>query len=83
MLQYIDNRINYNYSLCQQCGICEAVCPKQAISFKLLKNGIHKVVIDDEKCIRCLRCVKSCPANKKEGYDGYFNNFSIKSIFRV
>lgn len=49
MLQYIDNRINYNYSLCQQCGICEAVCPKQAISFKLLKNGIHKVVIDDEK----------------------------------
>lgn len=54
MLQYIDNRINYNYSLCQQCGICEAVCPKQAISFKLLKNGIHKVVIDDEKCIRCL-----------------------------
>ena len=49
MLQYIDNRINYNYSLCQQCGICEAVCPKQAISFKLLKNGIHKVVIDDER----------------------------------
>ena len=81
MLQYIDNRINYNYSLCQQCGICEAVCPKQAISFKLLKNGIHKVVIDDEKCIRCLRCVKSCPANKKEGYDGYFNNFSIKKYF--
>ena len=25
--------------------------------------------------------VKSCPANKKEGYDGYFNNFSIKKYF--
>lgn len=43
MLQYIDNRINYNYSLCQQCGICEAVCPKQAISFKLLKTAYTRL----------------------------------------
>lgn len=81
MLQYIDNRINYNYSLCQQCGICEAVCPKQAISFKLLKNGIHKVVIDDEKCIRCLRCVKSALLIRKKVMMDISITFRLKSIF--
>ena len=29
----------------------------------------------------CLRCAKVALRNKKEGYDGYFNNFSIKKYF--
>lgn len=81
MLQYIDNKITFNYSNCQQCGICEAVCPKQAISFKMLDDGTHKVIIDNEKCICCKRCVQCCPANKIEDYSDYFKNFPDKRYF--
>ena len=67
MLNFIDNKITFDYPHCQQCGICEAVCPRQAISFRLLENGTHEVMINQEKCIRCKRCVNCCPANKEEG----------------
>lgn len=81
MLIKTNNKIIFEYSHCQQCGICEAVCPKQAISFELQKDGTHKVIIDKNSCIRCKRCVNSCPANKKESYDGYFKNFVDKKYF--
>ena len=66
MLSLKDNRINFDYPHCQQCGACEAVCPKQAISLEMLTDGTHRVMVDDDKCIRCKRCVNVCPANKKE-----------------
>ena len=81
MLRFIDDIITFDYSYCQQCGACEAVCPKQAISFRRLADGTHQVVVDDEKCIRCKRCVNVCPANKREGFDGYFNGFEGKRYF--
>lgn len=67
MLKFIDNEVAFDYLHCQQCGICEAVCPRQAISFRLLENRTHEVMINQEKCIRCKRCVNCCPANKEEG----------------
>ena len=76
-----EKSIRYNYPHCQQCGACEAVCPKQAISLEMLTDGTHKVVVDDDKCIRCKRCVNVCPANKKESYEGYFNGFEKKRYF--
>lgn len=81
MLTYNRNNIAFDYSHCQQCGACEAVCPKQAISFRRLADGTHQVVVDDEKCIRCKRCVNVCPANKREGFDGYFSEFERKRYF--
>lgn len=81
MLRYNDDKIFFDYPHCQQCGICEAVCPRQAISFRLLENGTHEVVIDHEKCIRCKRCVNCCPANKEEDYRTYFNGFRNKKYF--
>ena len=81
MLTYNRNNIAFDYSHCQQCGACEAVCPKQAISFRRLADGTHQVVVDDEKCIRCKRCVNVCPANKREDFDGYFNGFEGKRYF--
>lgn len=81
MLNYINDKIVYNYSYCQQCGICEAVCPKQAISFKALDDGTHKVTVDNEKCICCKRCVQCCPANKIEDYSCYFKEFPDKRYF--
>lgn len=81
MLSYIDNKIFYDYNECQQCGICETVCPKQAISFDLLNDGTHKVIVEDSKCIRCKRCVNCCPANKNEAFDNYFECFAEKKYF--
>lgn len=81
MLSYIDNKILYDYNMCQQCGVCESVCPKQAISFEMLDDGTHKVIVDNEKCIRCKRCVKCCPTNKNEDYGEYFKCFPDKQYF--
>ena len=81
MLRLLNDIITFDYSHCQQCGACEAVCPKQAISFRRLADGTHQVVVDDEKCIRCKRCVNVCPANKREDFDGYFNGFEGKRYF--
>ena len=81
MLTLSNQKISYIYTLCQQCGICEAVCPKQAISLKLLGNGTHDVIIDYAKCIRCKRCVACCPANKKEDYKTYFHEVPNKKYF--
>ena len=81
MLEFHNNKIIFDYLHCQQCGVCEAVCPKQAISLKQLDDGTHKVVIDEDKCIRCKRCVICCPANKREDYKGYFDCFSKKEYY--
>jgi coenzyme F420-reducing hydrogenase beta subunit len=40
--------------------MCGAVCPTQAISIKLNKDGFYRPVVDDEKCVNCGLCVKSC-----------------------
>jgi len=81
MLHFVDNSVTYQYNKCQQCGVCKAICPKHAISFELQKNGTHKVIVDNNKCIRCKRCVNSCPANKCEEYKNYFDSFKYKKYF--
>ena len=40
-----ENQIKYSYSLCQQCGACEAVCPKKAISFEMLEDGTQADIL--------------------------------------
>ena len=81
MLAFKRNKICFDYSHCQQCGICEPVCPKQAITFKQLDDGTHEVVVDDDKCIRCKRCVVCCPANKHEDYKDYFEDYPLKKYY--
>lgn len=48
---------------CMQCGVCEAVCPKSALS--LVKNEIGNVVGFEvsEGCINCSLCSERCPIN--------------------
>ena len=81
MLTFENNKITYNYSQCQQCGVCEAVCPKCAITMKFISNGTHEVLVDNDICIKCQKCVKCCPANKTMQKDDYFKDFKNNAYF--
>ncbi len=41
---------------CKSCGICEKVCPNEAIN-------IEEKRISRKKCMRCLKCILECPEN--------------------
>lgn len=47
----------FEIHLCNQCGICQSVCPVGAISVS--ERGAY--VIDDTTCIDCGACVDACP----------------------
>lgn len=91
MLHIKNNRVVFEYSYCQQCGLCKAICPKQAISFERNKEGLNIVEINQDTCIKCKLCIRLCPANSdsvspnyKETiknrifYLGYHNNKQIR-----
>lgn len=81
MLTFIKNKISYDFSQCQQCGVCEAVCPKGAIEMKFLPNGLHEVVVDEARCIACQKCVRCCPANKAMSVGDYLGTMPNKQYF--
>lgn len=86
------NIIQFNAKLCQQCGSCIAICPKNAIVYhRNPTSGILEINIDHDKCIQCGLCEKMCPANKhtelndikdfckqKEYYIGHNTNDAIR-----
>jgi len=48
--------LTISYNLCTLCGMCEDVCPFDAIETKNTQ-----VVIYSNKCTLCKICVKKCP----------------------
>ena len=74
-------KLSYTFDRCQQCGICYAVCPENAISLSLRHDGLHDIKINAALCIACGKCVRSCPANKEYGYEGYFDGFAQKKYY--
>ena len=46
----------YNKSICNHCGICEEICPFDAITVY-----DHTWNIDSKKCFGCGICVENCP----------------------
>jgi len=48
-----------NKNECVACGVCEKVCPRQAI---IIFHGIYADVNED-LCIGCKKCEKACPAS--------------------
>ncbi len=46
---------------CRDCGICENICPKAAISRKDLGDGAYEYVVDENLCIGCGFCAGACP----------------------
>ena len=53
----------YKKGLCNSCGVCQAVCGKNAITYKYDLYGFLKPVVS-ENCINCGACVKACPGEK-------------------
>ncbi len=45
---------------CRDCGLCETLCPQQAISRNEFEGG-YAYVADPEKCIGCGFCAGACP----------------------
>lgn len=46
---------------CRDCGLCEVICPRTAISRKSLPNNEYEMVSDPDKCIGCGFCAQACP----------------------
>lgn len=59
--------LELNKQVCNGCGVCIDVCPKEAISqiFGVVDNGVFvkksSIKIDSEKCNFCGECVVLCP----------------------
>lgn len=51
---------------CTGCGICESVCPTNAINFEKNKEGFLYPKVDINKCVNCDLCNKICPALVKK-----------------
>jgi NADPH-dependent glutamate synthase beta subunit-like oxidoreductase/glutamate synthase domain-containing protein 3/NAD-dependent dihydropyrimidine dehydrogenase PreA subunit len=46
---------------CRDCGLCETICPQNAISRRTLEGDAYDYVVDGEKCIGCGFCAGACP----------------------
>ena len=67
---------------CYGCGLCAAVCPKEAISY----NAELLPSVDPEKCIQCGTCAAACPAlNPPECSSPFpqWNSFAMQNRDRV
>ena len=46
---------------CSSCGACANICPHNAISMELDKEGFYRPTIDTSKCVKCGLCERTCP----------------------
>jgi NADPH-dependent glutamate synthase beta subunit-like oxidoreductase/ferredoxin len=46
---------------CRDCGLCETICPRNAISRHQLEGDAYEYVVDGDKCIGCGFCAGACP----------------------
>lgn len=46
---------------CRDCGLCESLCPRNAITRRPLEGDAYEYVVDGERCIGCGFCAGACP----------------------
>lgn len=52
--------------LCTGCGMCQVVCPEQAIEINLLDRGWFQAQINEKLCSNCGLCLKICGRNHED-----------------
>jgi dissimilatory sulfite reductase (desulfoviridin) alpha/beta subunit len=62
----------WNKQDCTFCGVCEAVCPTNAVK---VDKDTPALSFTESGCVYCGKCVKSCPANAWRGKNGYVLSF--------
>lgn len=63
---------DWQASACTYCGVCQAVCPKKAIT---VDKAAQTVRLDQDKCVYCGKCIKSCPTDAWTGQNGFVLSF--------
>lgn len=53
---------------CSGCGACTIICPGNAITMRLDREGFYCAVIDEKQCIHCGKCKSVCIRSGE--YDG-------------
>lgn len=56
----IDFITKYN---CTGCGACNNICPVNAITMELNKDGFYEPNISSDRCVECETCRNVCPVN--------------------
>ncbi len=52
--------------LCIGCGLCQAVCPTNAIVLNSSSTGLSRPQLDPSACIQCGECYHVCPGRQLE-----------------
>lgn len=75
--KYLENNREQD---CYGCGICEWVCPTQAIKMQEDHRGFVYPVVSNTECIQCGKCHKACPVEmEKLGTKGTIYQLAHKS----
>lgn len=54
---------------CFGCGICERICPQQALEIRVEEGGTRLICITPWKCTACGLCVEICPHGGLQGLE--------------
>lgn len=62
----LNNIMKLKNDLCTGCGICEVICPQNAIRIQLNEEGFYLPNLNENKCINCGLCIKTCAKYDEE-----------------
>ncbi len=64
LTQREDGVIEFDPLRCCQCGVCLASCKPDALTFKILRDGLVHISVDKDKCTQCGFCARVCPSQQ-------------------